>query len=121
MEHHIVQLAQQNANQFPDDFLAWLPANLHVWGSFVREAHAIHRRGIRHYSARTIVHFLRHHTSVHEVGEGWKINNNHSPYLARLFDLRYPEMRGLFSHRETPKAKREAQLWSDMTAQRQPA
>jgi hypothetical protein len=107
----IVDLAKQNRGLFPRDFLDWLPDNLHVWEAFVMEAVDVYRRGYRHYSARTIIHFLRHHSNVREFGgDGWKINNNHSPYLARLFDLRYPEMPGLWAHRETPKAKREEEV-----------
>ena len=60
---------------------------------------------IKHYSARTIVHVLRHHSAVAEVdGEGWKINDHHSPYFARLFDLVHPEHVGLWEFRETKKA-----------------
>jgi len=93
---------------FPQDFLDWLPDNAHVWEAFVAEAFDVYQRGYRHYSARTIIHFLRHHSHVREAGgDGWKINNDHSPYLARLFDICYPEMPGLWAHRETPKVRRD--------------
>lgn len=93
-----------HADQFTDEFVNWLPENTHIWDAFVSEAFKIRQKGFKHYSARTIVHFLRHHSALQENGSGWKINNNHSPYLARLFDLRYPHAAGLWEYRTTFKA-----------------
>ena len=99
-----VFLMQMNAETFPADFRAYLPENLHVFDAFEREALKVIARGFRHYSARTIVHVLRHHSAVAEVdGKGWKINDHHSPYFARLFDLVHPEHVGLWEFRETKK------------------
>lgn len=92
---------------FTDDFAEWLPDNLHVFNAFEAEALKVIRRGFKHYSARTIVHVLRHHSAVQETaGDGWKINNNHSPYLARLFDLLHPAHAGLWEYRETKATSR---------------
>ena len=99
----IINLAKANADKFPQDFLDWLADNLHVWDAFVREGQHVIRRGFKHYSAYTIVEFLRHHTAVSEAGSTWKINNNHRPYLARLFEIKYPEHAGLFEMRVTTK------------------
>lgn len=88
---------------FTDKFIAWLPDNWHVWDAFVEETFKIIACNTRHYSARTILHYLRHHTTVTERSDsGWKLNNDYSPYLARLFDLKYPQLAGLFEYRETP-------------------
>jgi hypothetical protein len=105
-----VRTAQLHAERFTADFLAFLPDNLHVYEAFEREALTIARRGWKHYSARTILHVLRHHSAVAEVnGEGWKLNNNISPYLARLFVLMNPLHAGLFEFREAKAAGREAE------------
>lgn len=103
----IVDLAEQNKEQFSKEFVAWLPTNLHVWVTFCDETFKVRARGFKHYSARTIVHFLRHHSAVVESTGPWKINNNYSPYLARLFDLKYPHLVGLWEYRETKRAKRD--------------
>ena len=98
-------LMLEHAELFPEEFFDWLPDNLHIWNAFVAEAQKVRARGFQKYSARTIVHFLRHHTAVAEAsGAGWKVNNNHSPYLARLFDLRYPSMAGMWEYRTVMKA-----------------
>ena len=103
----IVKVMMENKEQFTTEFMDWLPSNLHVWDAFVEEAMKIRRRGYKHYSARTIVHVLRHHSAISENGSEWKINNNHSPYLARLFDLMIPGFAGMWEYRETKKVSKK--------------
>ena len=91
---------------FSVEFREWLPNNMHVWEAFCEEAFKVRRKGFKHYSARTIIHVLRHHSAVQETGDEWKINNNHSPYLARLFDLVFPESAGMWEYRTTKKVKK---------------
>lgn len=101
-----VFVMHMNAELFTDEFKAYLPDNLHVFEAFEREALKVIARGWKHYSARTILHVLRHHSALAEHGgEGWKLNNNHSPYFARLFDLLYPQHVGLWEMRETKAVK----------------
>jgi hypothetical protein len=100
-----VSVMLQHEHMFTKDFLRYLPDNLHVYEAFESEAFKVIQEGFEHYSARTIVHFLRHHSALIESDNGgWKINNNHSPYLARLFDLMHPEHVGLWEYRETKAA-----------------
>jgi len=96
----VVTLVQRNPDHFSDDFGDWLEDNVHIWKAFEREALEIHNRGQQHYSARTIVEFLRHHSAIRERGGMWKINNDSVPYLARLFVLLYPEANRLFEFRK---------------------
>lgn len=104
-QHPIITLANNHAGKFSAEFLEWLPANLHVWRAFEAEAIRIHVRGFKHYSSKTIVHVLRHHSALHEAGDGWKLNNNQSPYLARLFDLAHPTRAGMWEYRTTTARK----------------
>jgi len=101
----IVEIAHQHADEMSAEFLVWLPDNLHVWEAFVREVFKVKGRGFTHYSSRTIIEFLRHHSSVTEVGSQWKINDHNVPYLPRLFDIVYPQHAGLFEYRTTTKKK----------------
>lgn len=95
---------------FTTEFLDWLPLNRHIFEAFCEEAIKVRNRGFKHYSARTIVHVLRHHSALHEEGGEWKINDHISPYCARLFDLRFPAWAGLFEYREAKSAKRDNAL-----------
>lgn len=104
--NQIVKVMMDSKEKFTTEFMDWLPDNLHVWDAFVEETMKIRRRGYKHYSARTIVHVLRHHSAISETSREWKINNNHSPYLARLFDLMFPHYVGMWEYRETKKVSK---------------
>lgn len=101
----LISTLHENKEKFSDEFLNWLPENEHIWNAFVWEAFKVQEKGYKHYSARTIIHVLRHHSAIAENGSEWKINNNHSPYLARLFDIVFPDRAGLFEYREIKKQK----------------
>ena len=102
-----VELAQANRATFTDEFLEYLPANLHVYEAFRRETLRVIARGFKHYSARTIIEVLRHNSALEQVGGPWKLNDHNTPYLARLFDLEYPEHIGLFVYRATKAVERD--------------
>ncbi|WP_213956311.1 hypothetical protein [Variovorax sp. dw_954] len=101
-----IALARDHGDQFSADFLAYLPDNLHVYRAFIGEALKVARKGFQHYSARTIVEVLRHNSALQEADGPWKLNNNNTPYLARLFALDYPMHAGLFEFREAKAARR---------------
>lgn len=103
-----VDMVEANPKLFTQEFRVWLPKNLHIWDAFVQESTRVIDRGFQHYSARTIIHVLRHHSALVENGTGeWKISNNTSPYLSRLFGLMYPAHKDLFSNKRTPSLERE--------------
>jgi hypothetical protein len=103
------ELALRNAVHFSPGFPLWLRENAHIWVAFEREATrawaargglaAATRGKMPHYSARTIVEVLRHHSMLREAGGGWKINDHCVPELARLYHLLYPSRAGFFETR----------------------
>lgn len=97
----VLETVHTESNIFPFEFADWVDENFHVWEAFVAEADKVIARGFSHYSARTILHVLRHHSATSEVIDGWKLNNNTSPYLARLFAIMHPVHGTLFAFRET--------------------
>ena len=101
-----IAVAADNAEQFTPEFLAYLPENLHVYHAFEHEALQVAARGFHHYSARTIMEVLRHHSALHEVGGQWKIDNDATPYCARLFALMHPHHKDLFTFRLAKAAMR---------------
>jgi len=102
-------LAMVNAHldRFPAAFLAYLPENLPVYAAFEREALAVVARGHQHYSARTIIEVMRHESAMREAGSEWKLNDRHTPCLARLFGLMHPAHQALFELREAKCLRRE--------------
>lgn len=95
-------LCAQNTTDFAPEFREWLHANFHIWQAFVNEALKVRARGHQHYSARTIVEVLRHHSLIAESGGPWKIDNDRVPDMARMWALRYPSMDGMFALRKRP-------------------
>ena len=93
---NVLKIVQHNPTQFSDEFEDWIKDNLHIWKAFEKEALLVRAKGREHYSARTIIEFLRHHSAVSEVGGMWKINDHSVPYLGRLFVLVHPEAKNFF-------------------------
>lgn len=104
----VLERARGQPYHFRPGFIEWLADNLHIWTRFEDQANAVYERGRRHYSARTIIHYLRHETMLREVSDAdWKINNDISPDLARLYLILYPE-RGTFFELRESQQRREA-------------
>lgn len=87
-----LHLIRKNQASFRRDFGRWLQANWSIWLRLEDEAEKIWKTGRRHYSARTIIEFLRHETALQErrvsaPEVAVKINNSYVPDLARLYGL----------------------------------
>lgn len=95
-------LIRSNPNLFMDGFEAYVAANWPVWKAFEHEAQRIAFRGRKHYSAKTIVEWMRHEQVVREWNSEFKVNNNATSSLARLFVLRHPRFKDFFEFREMP-------------------
>ena len=81
-------------------FAVWHEANPRVWDLFVQFTFDVIRAGRPYYSARDIVHRIRWHTNIEmRAVDEFKINNNWSPYYARLFVQAFPEYEGFFEMR----------------------
>jgi flavorubredoxin len=99
-----IQMMLYNEDQFSDEFFGWFPNNEHIYDAFQHETMKIIRKGYKHYSGRTILEVLRHHSALSEDGI-WKLNNNHTPYLCRLFALMNPRYSDIFEYRTVKKPK----------------
>lgn len=103
-----MMVALEHEDEFKSGFRNWLDMNYHVYAIFEQHALAIGRRR-DHYSARTIIEHMRFDEDVREdkeLSEGFKLNNNGVPDMARLFVLINPIHRELFSMRLSPLRQR---------------
>lgn len=83
-------------------FDAYDAANPGIYALFKRFTFEMIRAGRIHYSARTIIHRIRWHTDLYaESGDGFKINNDFSPFYARRFEAEFPEHNGFFLKRSS--------------------
>jgi len=89
----------RNDNRYRPQFAAWIVSNFHIWIAFKKQADLIWHSGRKHYSARTIIEYLRHETFLRGTGE-WKVNNNAAPDMARLYIALYPARADLFEFRQ---------------------
>lgn len=88
------------AQFFRPGFLVWLDANWHIYEAFEKQAFTLIGNGWSHFSARTIVEEMRHYTRHRERGLcSLKINDHHSPDLARIFSIRHPQYAGFWEYR----------------------
>lgn len=73
-----------------------------VYSTFAEIAEQTRRAGFEHYSARTIIHVMRHHRAI-SMGPGgeFKIDNRVSPYLGRRLVRERPEFAGFFEFRKS--------------------
>ena len=101
-------ILQANVDHFRKDFHEWLEKNWAIWEAFEAQADRTWNRGRRHYSARTIIEWIRHETSMRESPNenGFKINDHYTPDLARLWVLIHPDRDGFFERRVSPLSMR---------------
>jgi hypothetical protein len=105
MNHKAWQVASANPDTFAGKFMEFLRDNLHVYDAFEKQALAIAAKGFKHYSSRTIIEVLRHHSALQQVGGAWKLNDHITPYMARLFMLLHPELGNFFEFRTLKSVK----------------
>lgn len=101
-------LINQSETPYRRDFPSYLADNFHVFKAFEREADKIWNRGRRHYSGRTIIEVLRHESALADDGHEFKLNNNWTPDLCRLYMQFHPERVDIFETRTMPSDVRAA-------------
>lgn len=80
---------------------------LDVWTLFVREADKVWASGRKHYSARTLLEFIRHHQVIEAGNRDFIINNNWQADIARAY-LRMRNDRWSFFELRDSSTKRAA-------------
>jgi hypothetical protein len=88
--------------QFRKDFIDWLHDNLAIQRAFDAEALRVIAIGRSHYSAHTIIEYLRHYTMLHSAdarGE-LKIDERWTSSMTRLFAHMHPTHSGFLSMRQ---------------------
>ncbi len=94
-----LELQPAPVNQLEQEFLEFHGNNPMVYELFKRFAFEAIWRGCRHLSAGLVAERIRWETDVETDGDGFKINNNHRAYYARLFVRDYPEHAEFFRTR----------------------
>jgi hypothetical protein len=85
--------------QFRKGFADWLWSNIDLQRELDREALRVAALGKTHYSAHTIIEYMRHYTMLADSGSEFKINELWSSSMARMFAHMHPQHAGLFEFR----------------------
>jgi hypothetical protein len=75
----------------------WHKANPHVWEHFERFSLQAVRAGHKRISHWLIVNRIRWETSIVTKGGDFKISNDYIAFYARLWRVRHPEYKDLFT------------------------
>lgn len=84
-----------------EKFVTFHAAHPEVWDLFERFTFEAIRIGYKHHSSDAVLHRVRWETGVVQGGKPFKINNNWTPYYARLFHRSYPLHAGFFRNRKS--------------------
>lgn len=78
---------------------AFIDANPHVWARFIEAARAMAAKG-QHFGMKGLVEWARWQWMLStKDAQGWKLNNNHTAYLARRLMKDVPEVADLIETR----------------------
>ena len=73
MNHTQLCLLAASHPEIPNHFVEWLRENEHIWIAFRDEALKMTRLGYQHYSSKTIMEYLRHHSVISENSDEFKL------------------------------------------------
>jgi hypothetical protein len=83
-----------------------------VYGQAAALTRALQESGRKHYSIRAIVNYIRFEIDLAHPGDGWKVNNNMTPYLARELEANKVCDTGFFEKRKVAEQRYEqADIW----------
>ena len=84
--HKLMGVVRDTRDQYPEGFFYWLQYNDHIWTAFEQKAYVMAAVAKRpRYSARTIIEVLRWDSDLKEKNVLFKLSNNMTPGLARLW------------------------------------
>jgi hypothetical protein len=91
---------EDHQDWFPKCSTKWFDDNWHIVLEFIEQAYEMKKKYRSHYSARDILHYIRHRSVLVEVGgQGYKINNDVSPDLARACVVMHREFLNFWEYR----------------------
>lgn len=99
---------QTRADQIFESFKEYHRAHPRIWKLFEFFTQAAIASGNPRYSADAVCHRIRWHLEVEVKEERFKVNNNFTAYLARLFMTAHPEHDGFFETRKRKSVDRIA-------------
>lgn len=88
------------SDQIEIKFCRYHQENPQVYVEFEKFAFKTIARGFKNYSAKGIFELIRWHTGV-TAKDKYKVNNNYTPFYARMFEKNHPDHKDFFRKRES--------------------
>ena len=70
-----------------------------VYEAFARRANKLWRKGRRRYGAKAIIEVMRYESAISDYGVQFKLNNNDTSKIVRVFQLLNPDHATMFETR----------------------
>lgn len=97
--HLQIQPTQLSLSLDNSAFCSYHEANPNVYMEFERMTLQTIAKGFQHYSAKGIFELIRWHTGTAAYKDCFKINNNYTPFYARMFEKAHPQHKDFFRKR----------------------
>jgi hypothetical protein len=94
---------QDNLEQFNDTFKEYHNKYPQVYETFVKLTHQTKGKGFKRFSARGLFQVMRWKMGGKIKTDGYKFNNNFTPYYVRLLEIEYPQFVGFYEKRKVNK------------------
>lgn len=82
-------------------FCTYHKQNPQVYEEFKKFTLKTIKKGFQNYSAKGIFELIRWHSGVAADGDVFKVNNNYTPFYARLFEKDHPKHKDYFRIRKS--------------------
>lgn len=99
---------QRTMTRLEQRFREFHASNPRVYELFVKFTLQVVRAGRKRYGAFAILNRIRWHVEIETRGDEFKVNNNWSPFYARLFMQDHPQHDGFFETRASEADAMEA-------------
>lgn len=86
-----------------DKFTEYHAEHPEVYQTFKKLTFQAKEKGHKHFSARGLFQVMRFKMGGKIKGDGYKYNNNYTPYYVRLLEREHPELIGFFEKRKVKK------------------
>ena len=85
----------------PADFVSYHARNPQIYEAFKRITLRAIAKGYNYWSAKGVFEIIRWETKVQADEEDFKINNNYTPFYARMFCMDFPSHKEFFRKRKS--------------------
>ncbi len=104
------QIEEERKARAEEKFLKFHRENPHVYRIILEKTWKLWHAGHRHHGMKAIFESIRWDQKVGTISDDFKLNNNFTPFYARLIMENEPKLRGFFQTRENNGKRNEGNV-----------